>query len=251
MLDLKASEVPEVLKSINSRIDQTMLKHDKDIDEYLRFAEESDKYSFRALVVPSTVVHHITPVVRTSVAGVAGFPYGYHPVSAKVKEIELIGSAGGKEVDVVLNIVNVKSKRFEEVDAEVRELVESARSMGLGIKIIVETSALTDEELARVCGILLRHRPDFIKTNTGFGSRGVSPRDVVLIKKLVGGELRIKASGGVRNAMEALNLVLLGADVIGTSSGVEIIKDRDRILELILTQGGNAAPEPGRGTRSD
>lgn len=235
LLDLRADKVLEVLRGINSRLDQTMLKYDKDINEYLKFAEESDRYSFRALVVPSTIVRYVAPIVKTPVAGVAGFPHGYHPLSAKTKEIEVIGDAGGREVDVVLNVVNVKSKRFEEVDAEVEELVKSARNLGLGIKVIVETSALTDEELARVCEILLRREPDFIKTNTGFGSRGVSPRDIILIRKLVGDRLRIKASGGVRNAVEALNLVLLGADVIGTSSGIEIIKDRDKLLKTVFT----------------
>lgn len=235
MLNLRADEILEVLRVLNSRIDQTMLKHDKDINEYLKFAEESDRHSFRALVVPSTIVRDVAPIVKTPVAGVAGFPHGYHPLSAKIKEIELIGDAGGREVDVVLNIVNVKSKRFEDVDAEVEGLIKNARNLGLDIKVIVETSALTDEELARVCEILLRHGPDFIKTNTGFGSRGVSPRDVVLIKKLVGGRLRIKASGGVRNAVEALNLLLLGADVIGTSAGIEIIKDKDKLLKTVFT----------------
>lgn len=238
MLNLQASEVLEVLMSLNARIDQTMLKHDKDVKEYLRFAEESDRYSFRALVVPSTVVQHIASVVKTPVAGVAGFPHGYHPVSAKISEIEHVGRAGGREVDVVLNLIQVKSGDYGRVDEEVRELVKNAREIGLGIKIIVETSALSDEELSKVCEILLKHGPDFIKTNTGFGSRGVSPRDVVLIKRLVGNKLKVKASGGIRNSVEALTLILLGADVVGTSSGIEIIKDKDKVLSLATTTSG-------------
>ncbi|MFN3268470.1 MAG: deoxyribose-phosphate aldolase [Zestosphaera sp.] len=234
MLDFSRERILEILKTLNTRIDQTMLKFDKGLKDYIDFAEKSDKFSFRSIVVPSIMVKEIAPVVKTPVAGVAGFPHGYHPVETKIKEIEYVGRNGGREVDVVINLIHVKSGNYSEVSNEVEKLVSSAREIGLGIKIIVETSVLSDEELVRVCKALLTHKPDFIKTNTGFGPRGVSVRDVLMIKKIVGDELKIKASGGVRNAIEALNLIMFGADVIGTSAGIEIIKDRDAILSSVF-----------------
>ncbi len=234
MLDFSRERILEILKTMNTRIDQTMLKFDKGLKDYIDFAEKSDKFSFRSIVVPSIMVKEIAPIVKTPVAGVAGFPHGYHPVETKIKEIEYVGRNGGREVDVVINLIHVKSGNYSEVSSEVEKLVSSAREIGLGIKIIVETSVLSDEELVRVCKALLTHKPDFIKTNTGFGPRGVSVRDVLMIKKIVGDELKIKASGGVRNAVEALNLIMFGADVIGTSAGIEIIKDRDAILSSVF-----------------
>lgn len=233
MHSLPKEKILEILKTLNTRIDQTMLKYDKGVKDYIEFAERSDKYSFRSIVVPSVLVKEIAPIVKTPVAGVVGFPHGYHPVNAKIKEMNYVASNGGREVDVVIDLTQIKSGNYAGVSEEVGELVKNARDVGLGIKIIVETSILSDDELVRVCEILLHHKPDFIKTNTGFGSRGVSVRDVFLIKKIVGDKLKIKASGGVRNAVEALNLVVFGADVIGTSSGIEIIKDRDEILAFL------------------
>jgi len=230
---LQKEKILEILKTLNSRIDQTMLKYDKGIKDYIEFAERSDRYSFRSIVVPSALVKEIASIVKTPVAGVVGFPHGYHPINAKIKEMEYVANNGGKEVDVVINLTQIKSGNYAVISEEVRELVGSAREVGLGIKIIVETSILSDDELVRVCEILLEHKPDFIKTNTGFGPRGVSVRDVFLIRRVVGDKLKIKASGGVRNAVEALNLVVFGADVIGTSSGIEIIRDRDEILAFL------------------
>lgn len=230
LLNFSRDRILEILKTLNTRIDQTMLKYDKGIKDYIDFAEKSDKYSFRSIVVPSTMVREIAPIVKTPVTGVVGFPYGYHPVETKIKEIEYIGRSGGKEVDVVINLIQVKSGNYVEVSNEVERLVRSAKEIGLGIKVIVETSILSDNELIEICKILLNHKPEYIKTNTGFGPRGVSVRDVLMIKKIVGNELKIKASGGVRNSIEALNLVLFGADIIGTSAGIEILKDRDAVL---------------------
>ncbi|MEO3992846.1 MAG: deoxyribose-phosphate aldolase [Desulfurococcaceae archaeon TW002] len=234
MLDFSKEKILEILKTLNTRIDQTMLKYDKGLKDYMDFAEKSDKFSFRSIVVPSIMVKEIAPIVKTPVAGVVGFPYGYHPTETKIKEIEYIGRNGGKEVDVVINLIHVKSGNYSEVSNEIEKLVRSAREIGLGIKIIVETSVLSDDELVRICKILLTNKPDFVKTNTGFGPRGVSVRDVLIIKKIVGDELKIKASGGVRNTIEALNLIMFGADVIGTSAGIEIIKDRDVILGSVF-----------------
>ncbi len=220
----------EVLENINKYIDQTMLKPSKSFEEYVKFIEESEKYGFRCLVVPSVMVREVAGISRIMVAGVAGFPYGYHPLSSKLKEIDEIAEGGGKEVDVVINIINVKSGRMDLVRNELQSLVSHAHQLGLGIKVIIETSELTDDEVKAVAREVMISGADFIKTNTGYGSRGVTLRDILIIRSVVGDKLRIKASGGVRDAVKASALISAGASVIGTSSGIKIVEDARKIL---------------------
>lgn len=226
-----------VLKDISRRIDQTMLKYDKSIKDYESFVESSDGYGFRSLVVPSVVVRHVAPIAKTPVAGVAGFPHGYQPVEAKAKEIEAIAEGGGKEVDVVVNIVNLKSGLISSVKDELSTLTNLAHQLGLGIKFIVETSALSDDELRMIAELVLESGADFIKTNTGYGRRGVWLRDILLIRSVVGGKLKVKASGGIRNSVDAALLVLAGADVLGTSSGIQIVEDSRKVAEILESSG--------------
>ncbi len=218
------------MRGIEARIDQTMLKYDRGLRDYERWVEESDGYGFRALVVPSSMVRYVASIAKTPVAGVAGFPYGYVPPEVKVREIENIASSGGKEVDVVIDIINVKSGRYDAVRDEVDYLVRRARETGLLIKVIVETSALDDEELVRVSEIVASSGADFIKTNSGYGSRGVSLRDIYLIKAVVGNAIKVKAAGGIRTALDAAALIEAGADVIGASSGVKIVNEAREYL---------------------
>ncbi len=221
------------LSNISRYIDQTLLKFDKTLKDYQKFVEESDDFGFRALVVPSTVVRHVVPIAKTRVAGVVGFPYGYYPLKAKLVEIEEVAEAGGKEVDVVVNLVSLKSGDFNYVAKEVKSLVDRARELGLAIKVIVETSILTDEELRTITEVVVNSGADFIKTNTGFGARGASLRDVILMKQYSGSKIRIKAAGGIRNAVDAVAFLMVGADVIGSSSGIQIVKDAEKILKSL------------------
>ncbi|HDD26704.1 MAG TPA: deoxyribose-phosphate aldolase [Acidilobales archaeon] len=222
-----------ILLNINKYIDQTLLKYNVTEKDYVEFVNRSAPYNFRSLVVPSTYVKLVSSISTLPVAGVAGFPYGYHTLSTKLKEIEDIASGGGKEVDVVININNVKSGKWKDVRGEVKALVRRAHELGLGIKIIVETSVLNDEELRNVSRILIEEGADSIKTNSGYGPRGVSLRDVFLIKRFVGNRIRIKASGGIRDPITAATLIALGADILGTSSGIQIVEDAKKLLMYI------------------
>jgi len=226
-------ELKAILSGINARIDQTLLKYDRSWKDYEKFVEESDPYGFRSLVVPPVMVRFVTSIAKTPVAGVAGFPHGYMPVESKLKEIDVIAKGGGKEVDVVINVINVKSGKIDALKKELESVVSHAHDLGLGIKVIVETSALSDEELRAVALAVAESGADFIKTNTGYGARGASLRDVVLIRRFIGDRIKVKASGGIRNAVDAGMFILVGADVIGTSSGIKIVEDAKRILELL------------------
>jgi len=222
-----------VLTDINTRIDQTLLKYDRSWKDYEKFVEESDPYGFRSLVVPPAMVQFVASIAKTPVAGVAGFPHGYVPVESKLKEIDVVAGSGGREVDVVINVINVKSGMIDALKDELHKVVSHAHELGLGIKIIVETSALNDEELRAVSLAVVDSGADFIKTNTGYGARGASLRDVVLIRRFVEKRIKVKASGGIRNAVDAAMFILVGADVIGASSGIKIVEDAKRILKLL------------------
>jgi len=219
------------LEVIEGKIDQTMLKFDVGVKEYEKFVEKSEKYSFRALVVPSSMVGYVVSITKYPVVGVVGFPYGYYPLASKLEEIRYCARNGAREVDAVLNLINLRSKNIKEVRREVKELVKEAHNHGLKIKLIIETSILSDSEIVDVSKIIMEEGADYIKTNTGYGSRGVLIKDVVLIKEVVGDKIGIKAAGGIRSAIDAAILLYFGADVLGTSKGIEISKEARRLIK--------------------
>ncbi len=222
-----------LLRNIESRIDQTLLKYDVGIAKYTEFVERSEKYNFRALVVPTTVVNHVASISKLPVASVIGFPYGYFPLEVKLKEIEYSAKAGAKEVDVVVDIINVKSGVWDKVRNEISSLVRRSHELGLKIKVIIETSVLNDEEIIKISKIIADEGGDYVKTNTGFGSRGVMVKDVILIRGVVRGRAGIKAAGGIRSAIDAAILLHYGADIIGASRGIEIAEEAKRLLKSI------------------
>jgi len=235
LIDLVGSglirELIPFMKGINGRIDQTMLKYDKSLKDYEAFVEESDKYGFRSLVVPSVMVGYVASIAETPVAGVIGFPYGYIPTKVKEYEISQVADAGGKEVDVVINIINVKSGDYDSVEEEIKSLVKSAKELGLVIKVILETSVLTDEELTKTTETAVNAGVDFVKTNSGYGPRGATLRDIYLMKSVVEGtKVMIKAAGGIRTALDAASFLKAGAHVIGASSGIKIVNEANNYL---------------------
>ncbi len=238
MIGLISKEInwKEVIKklapTVASRIDQTMLKFDKSIKDYEKFVEESEKYSFRSLVVPLSVLEYVVSIAKTPIATVIGFPHGYTLPNVKLKEIEEAAKLGAKEVDVVINNIYTKERRYDLVRKEVGAMVKKAHELGLLIKVIVETSVLNDEELINIAKIVKEEGADFIKTNTGFGPRGVTPRDIIVIRSAVGKELKIKASGGIRTAIDVALLLCIGADVIGTSRGIEIVEQFRKYMQV-------------------
>ena len=225
-------ELIPFMEGINGRIDQTMLKYDKSLKDYEVFVEESDGYGFRSLVVPSVMVGYIASIAKTPVAGVVGFPYGYIPAKVKEYEIGRVADSGGKEVDVVINIINVKSGNYGGVVEEIESLVRSAKERGLVIKVILETSVLTDEELIKTTEIAVNAGVDFVKTNSGYGPRGATLRDVYLMRSVTEGTgVRVKAAGGIRTALDAASFIKAGADVIGASSGIKIVREANKYLK--------------------
>lgn len=220
------------LPGIAGRIDQTLLKPDADLRQYEGFIEESDAYGFRALVVPPTLVLYASQVAKTPIATVIGFPNGYDLVDVKKAAIERAAGHGAREVDVVANIINIRSGRLNAFEEEVRELTELAHGLGLRIKIIIETGYLTQNEIFEASKRVAVAGADYVKTSTGFGKRGATISDIVMMRKAVKGtRTGVKASGGIRTAIDAAAMLAAGADIIGASSGIKIVKEAGELLK--------------------
>lgn len=211
--------------------DNTLLKPETTWSEILAFIDESLKYSFRNIVVPWYAVPYAVNKVKGTEVGInvgLGFPLGYSSVEMKAQEIEYYMSLG-KEItdfDIVLNISAVKSKNWEYIENEMRILSQAVKKENRVCKFIIETSRLSEEEIIKVCEIIVNiPTVDFVKTGTGFGPRDTTYRDVELINSVVNGKKKIKVSGGVRTLEQVEKYISLGAEVFGSSSSVKIVRE--------------------------
>lgn len=180
------------------------------------------KYGFHSVCVPVIWVKKAKQLVKNKakVIAVVGFPFGFNPTEAKVVETKIAIRNGADEIDMVLNRCWLKSKKYDLVEKDIREVVKAARPKG--VKVIIETPDLSEDEIKKACLIAKKAGAEFIKTCTGLRG-GVKIKDVKLIKKIVP-DLKIKASGGIRTYEKALKLIKAGAVRIGTSAGVQIVK---------------------------
>jgi len=198
-----------------------------EIAELVRDAKE---YGFHAVCVNPFYVRLTRRLLEGSdvkVCTVIGFPLGATLPGVKAREAEIVGRAGADEVDMVINIGALKSGMDDIVYEDIRAVVRSFKSAVPGgvVKVILEVGLLNREEIEAACLAAEEAGADFVKTCTGFGPRGATVEDVVLLKRLVGGRLGIKAAGGIRSYKQALRLIEAGATRIGTSSGVKIARE--------------------------
>ena len=221
-------------KKFAKYIEHTNLRPTSTMQEIIETCEVSKKLGFATCVVPLFMIKEASNVLKgydVRPCTVIGFPIGYIPTSMKIKELKYAIDNGAKEVDSVININYVKSRKYEYIQKEVKELVNIAHKHGIVLKIIIETNLLTDYEKIKLANILMNNNVDFIKTNTGFTGKGVTIHDVVLIKKAINNKIGIKASGGIRYAEDALALIQAGANRLGTSSGDKIFKEYLKFYE--------------------
>ncbi len=211
------------------RIDHTCLKPSAKANDLKRTCEEAIRYGFRGCCISPWYVKEASSILSSSkvkLVTVAGFPLGNQPLNAKLHEVELAFVNGADEVDVVMNISAFKSGMYEYVREELASLNDKASEYGGSLKVIIETSFLTTAEIRLASEMVAENGIAYVKSNTGFGSRGVTPSDVVIMYEVVkNSKTRVKAAGGIRRALDALILINLGADVIGTSSGPAIIEE--------------------------
>ncbi len=209
-------------------IDHTLLKPDATEEDIRRLCEEAARYHFASVCVNPTWVRasachlHGTGVL---VCTVIGFPLGATLPDVKAYEARRAIFDGAREVDMVINIGALKSNDDCAVEHDIHEVVEAAHEYGVTCKVIIETALLTDEEKVRACLAAKRAGADFVKTSTGFAKGGATVSDVALMRQVVGSELGVKASGGVRGLEDARKMVEAGATRIGASVGVKIAQE--------------------------
>jgi deoxyribose-phosphate aldolase len=213
---------------VASRIDHTLLKPDVDKVMIKRLCEEADRYGFAAVCVPPCYVRQARDFLVESgvkVATVVGFPMGYQHTDVKFFEAHKALMHGAQEIDVVMNLTAFKSGHYDEVEGEVEQLSTLCEIKGAILKVIIETSLLTTAEIINACKICADAGATFVKTSTGFSGRGASVEDVLLMRQHLPLHIGIKASGGIRTMEEAIALIEAGANRIGCSSSIELMKN--------------------------
>ncbi|MCM2533801.1 deoxyribose-phosphate aldolase [Neobacillus pocheonensis] len=214
-------------QNIVRMIDHTLLKADATKQEIVKLVEEAKAYSFASVCVNPTWVKTAagmladTPEVK--VCTVIGFPLGATTPETKAFETKNAIENGATEIDMVINIGALKDKQDELVESDIRAVVKAAQGKAI-TKVIIETCLLTNEEKVRACELSVKAGADFVKTSTGFSTGGATVEDIALMRKTVGPEIGVKASGGVRSREDAIAMVAEGATRIGASSGVSISK---------------------------
>ena len=210
---------------LNKYIDHTILKATASSSDVQKLCEEAIEHEFYSVCVNGCYVadaKHLLQGTDVKVAAVVGFPLGAMTTAAKVFEAKEAIENGASEIDMVINIAKLKDGEFEFVENEIRQIKEAIGDNVL--KVIIETCYLTDEEKVKACELSLVAKADFVKTSTGFGTGGATYEDVKLMKSVVGDNAKVKASGGVRDKETAQKYVNLGAERLGTSSGIDIVK---------------------------
>lgn len=208
----------EILK----HIDHTQLKPFAVWEDLEKLCQEAIKYQTASVCIPPAYiarVHAKWPLLN--ICTVVGFPLGYSTTAAKVTEIKEALKDGANEIDMVVNISDVKNHLFDKVEEEIRTLKAACGEHVL--KVIIETCYLTEEEKIAMCQAVTNAGADYIKTSTGFGTGGATREDVILFKEHIGPKVKIKAAGGVRTIKDLEDFLALGCDRIGTSSAVQIL----------------------------
>lgn len=210
---------------LNKYIDHTLLKADASQEQIETLIEEAKKYDFASVCVNPTWVSFAAQALKATdvkVCTVIGFPLGANTPEIKAFETSDAIQNGANEVDMVINIGALKSRNFDLVERDIRAVVEAAK--GTLVKVIIETCLLTDDEKVKACQIAQKAGADFVKTSTGFSTGGATVEDVALLRKTVGPDMGVKASGGARSYEDALAFIKAGATRIGASSGVAIME---------------------------
>ncbi len=209
-------------------IDHTLLKADSTAAQIDQLCREAITYGFGAVCVNSYWVKRCKKALlgsQVKVVSVVGFPLGAMATKAKKEEAEKAIKDGAVEIDMVINVGELKSGNLVAVAKDIREVVLEAHKRQAIVKVIIETCLLTDEEKVTACLIAMEAEADFVKTSTGFSTGGTTMEDVALMRSVVGDKLGVKASGGIRTYADAIHAVEAGATRIGASAGITIVEE--------------------------
>lgn len=207
-----------------SMIDHTLLKAETTKNQIEKLCEEAKKYEFASVCVNPTWVHYSAQLLsgtNVKVCTVIGFPLGATTSEVKAFETKNAIENGAQEIDMVINIGALKDGNHTLVRDDIKAVVDAAN--GTLVKVIIESCLLTDEEKVKACELSVEAGADFVKTSTGFSTGGATVEDVALMRKTVGSEVGVKASGGVRSLEDMQKMIEAGATRIGASSGVAIM----------------------------
>ena len=216
------------VKEILEKVDHTLLAQTATWEEIRQICDDGMKYQTASVCIPPSYVAQAKEYVKDKLAicTVIGFPNGYMTTAVKEFETKDAIQNGADEIDMVINIGWVKDKKFDLVEEEIRTLKAACGEKIL--KVIIETCLLTEQEKIKMCEIVTRAGADFIKTSTGFSTAGATFADIEIFASHVGEGVKIKAAGGISSMDDAKKFVFLGADRLGTSRIVKIVKEEAR-----------------------
>lgn len=209
----------------NKMIDHTVLKADTPLETIKRICDEAMEYGFASVCINPCHVAYCADYLKDSdvnVCTVIGFPLGANTSAVKAFETKDAIANGADEIDIVMNIGALKDKNYDLVRDDVKAVVEAAN--GTLVKVILETCLLTEDEIKKACELCVEAKADYVKTSTGFSTRGATIEDVRIMKEAVHGKAKVKAAGGVRTPEDMVKIVAAGADRIGTSAGCSLVK---------------------------
>ncbi|TXR61304.1 deoxyribose-phosphate aldolase [Bacillus sp. AR18-7] len=211
--------------NIAKLIDHTILKANTTKEDVMKVIEEAKEYKFASVCINPTWVKLAAEELAghdVAVCTVIGFPLGASTTETKAFETKDAIAKGATEVDMVINVGALKDGDNELVEKDIYEVVQAAKGKAL-VKVIIETCLLTDEEKVRACELSVKAGADFVKTSTGFSTGGATAEDIALMRKTVGPNVGVKASGGVRTREDAEKMVAAGASRVGASASVAIV----------------------------
>lgn len=227
-LDLAHQGDNMTTREFASMVDHSYLRAYATEEELEKLCSEAKAYGFKSVAVnsyPIAFCHRKLEGSGVLVGAAISFPLGQTTIETKVEELRNAIKDGADEADYVINIGKAKEHDWSYLEEEMAAMVREARIGGIAIKVIFETCYLMDEEIIELAAIASRVKPDFVKTSTGFGTAGATPRHVALMKKHAGSEVQVKAAGGIRTWKDAKALIEAGATRIGCSAGIKIIEE--------------------------
>lgn len=214
-------------KKVLEMVDHTLLGVASTWEEIKEILDDGMKYGCASACIPASYVKEASEYVngKLPICTVIGFPNGYNTTAVKVFETKDAIENGAEEIDMVINVGALKNRRYQEIEDEIRQVHEACG--GKVLKVIIETCLLTEEEKIKMCEIVTNAGAEYIKTSTGFSVGGATFEDVALMKRHIGKDVKVKAAGGISSFGDAEKFISLGADRLGTSRLVKIIKNTD------------------------
>jgi len=205
-------------------VDHTLLSQSATWEDIRAIVDDAMAYETASACIPPAYVKEAAEYVagKLPICTVIGFPNGYNTTAAKVFETQDAIKNGADEIDMVINVGFVKAKRYGEIEEEIRAVREVCR--GKVLKVIIETCLLTEEEKVKLCALVTAAGADYIKTSTGFSTGGATFEDVALLRANVGAQVKVKAAGGISSFADAERFLQLGADRLGTSRLIKLMK---------------------------